>query len=223
MLFCTQDDIFHENIQLNPDIGCLFIDLSTRRRFRINGYVSREGTQFITIAIKEAYPNCPKYIQRRATLLSDSLDQKGTTISYGKELGADERESISNADTFFVGTMNEDGRLDASHRGGKAGFVQTLSNTVLKIPDYQGNSFYNTLGNIACNPFAGLLFIDFENGSTLQLTGKAELLFDQRSIFDLKNTGGTGRYWLFETSAWIHTKNHHQLKWEFKDHSPFNP
>ena len=37
---------------------------------------------------------------------------------------------------------------------------------------------FQTLGNIAADPHAGLLFIDFENGSTLQLTGRARLIWD---------------------------------------------
>ena len=58
---------------------------------------------------------------------------------------------------------------------------------------------FNTFGNIFQNPNTGLLFIDFERGHTLQLTGKTELLFDQKTESDLKKTGGTGRFWLFKT------------------------
>ncbi|HEX4852420.1 MAG TPA: hypothetical protein VFV08_16500, partial [Puia sp.] len=68
-----------------------------------------------------------------------------------------------------------------------------------------------------------LLFIDFERRQTLQLTGKARLLFNQHSETDLKKTKGTGRYCLFETTDWIKTENHHNVNWEFLDYSPFNP
>ena len=35
-----------------------------------------------------------------------------------------------------------------------------------------------TLGNLAVYPRAGLLFIDFETGDLLQVTGRAEILWD---------------------------------------------
>lgn len=113
--------------------------------------------------------------------------------------------------------------MDASHRGGNPGFVEILDDGTLKIPDYQGNSMYNTLGNIAQNPHTGILLIDFQKGETLQLTGSAELLFGQQTDYERQKTTGTGRYWLFKTQQWIHTRNHHQVAWEFLDYSPFNP
>ena len=51
--------------------------------------------------------------------------------------------------------------------------------TELLIPDYAGNTMFNTLGD-SPHPNAGLLFVDFERGSTLQLTGLAEILWDDR-------------------------------------------
>ena len=45
----------------------------------------------------------------------------------------------------------------------------------LWIPDYAGNNMYNTLGNLSVNPTAGLLFIDFDTGDTLQLSGVADI------------------------------------------------
>jgi hypothetical protein len=48
----------------------------------------------------------------------------------------------------------------------------------LAIPDYNGNSMFNTLGNIQVNPKAGLLFIDFESGRNLQISGVASIDWD---------------------------------------------
>ena len=82
---------------------------------------------------------------------------------------------------------------------------------------------FNTLGNIYENPNAGLLFVDFEKGATLQLTGEAELNFEQSNKEDLQKTGDTGRFWLFKTKKWIQTQNHHLVDWKLIDYSPFNP
>ena len=64
--------------------------------------------------------------------------------------------------------------IDVSHRGGKPGFVRVddgVGGTVLTFPDFRGNFFFNTLGNITAHPKAGLLFVDHETGGVLQLTG----------------------------------------------------
>ncbi len=65
-----------------------------------------------------------------------------------------------------------------SHKGGNPGFIQVVSDTELNFPDYVGNSMFNTIGDIMVNPHVGLLFLDFMHGHTLQLTGKAEAVFE---------------------------------------------
>ena len=45
---------------------------------------------------------------------------------------------------------------------------------ILWLPDYPGNYMFNTLGNLLVEPRAGLLFLDFERGDALQLTGRGE-------------------------------------------------
>lgn len=154
----------------------------------------------------------PEYFQKAAS----------STVE-GNILTAPLPEWIKNADTLFVASAGPDGSLDASHRGGNPGFVQIIDDNVLKIPDYPGNSLFNTLGNMVQNPNVGLLFVDFEKRETLQLTGTASLLFDQTSETDLHKTKGTGRYWLFSTLRWIHTIDHHNIQWDLLEYSPFNP
>lgn len=224
-IYSTANDVFFENLEVNPIIGALFIDLTTRKRFRINGQVKRQNQQ-MHVNIDEAYPNCPKYIQKRTNSNPERFDQLQTTLTKGVELSDTQKQWIKNANTFFVGSSSgtdTNARLDVSHRGGNVGFVQILEDGTLKIPDYKGNSMFNTLGNFAQNPQAGLLFIDFEQGKTLQLTGKAELLFEQYSAEDLDQTGGTGRFWTFKTTQWIEIENHHKVQWNLMDYSPFNP
>jgi hypothetical protein len=53
--------------------------------------------------------------------------------------------------------------------------VKVLGPGSLAFPDYPGNNMFNTLGNLERYPRAGLLFLDFETGSTLQLVGRAIL------------------------------------------------
>lgn len=80
---------------------------------------------------------------------------------------------------------------------------------------------FNTLGNFAANPHAGLVIPDFEGGRTLQLTGRAEIMWD---VEDPKNeTGGTRRYWDFEIERWIQIENGLPGTSEFFDYAPHNP
>ncbi len=222
LVYSSGKDVFFENISHTKQIGTLFIELATRRRFRINGTVREKDNQ-IHVSVGEAYPNCPKYIQQRVMSSPQNFTSLEAKVSTGTELTAALKIWIGLSDTMFVGSQSQSGLLDASHRGGKKGFVEIMSDSTLKIPDYQGNSMYNTLGNFTQNPKAGLLFIDFENRRTLQLTGKAKLLFDQNSEQDMKKTAGTGRFWEFETEEWIVTEDHHLVNWEFLNYSPFNP
>lgn len=109
---------------------------------------------------------------------------------------------------------------DASHRGGSPGFIEIINGTQLRIPDYQGNSMFNTLGNFQNHPKAGLVFINFEQGILLQLTGDVALSWDQK---DLTNkTGGTQRFWELEIKSWQQTQLPAELSWKFFDFSPHN-
>jgi len=215
-------DIFFQNINSNKNIGSLFIELGSRRRFRING-TATEKDNYVNLEIEEAYPNCPKYIQRRLISFSNQPNETKVETLSGSILNYDHKNWIQTADTFFVGSKSNDNRLDASHRGGNSGFIEFITDGSLKIPDYTGNNMYNTLGNIMINPSSALLFIDFEKGRTLQISGKGSLLFDQHSSTDQEKTTHTGRYWLFKPEKWIQINQHHQVIWEYADASPFNP
>jgi hypothetical protein len=81
---------------------------------------------------------------------------------------------IARADTFFLGTTHPERGTDASHRGGPPGFVR-VERSSLWWPDYAGNNMFNSLGNLATDPTAALLFLDFSTGATLHLSGTARL------------------------------------------------
>ena len=93
---------------------------------------------------------------------------------------------IRDADTFFIATAHPQAAqsrsaaqgVDVSHRGGKPGFVRVDGEGMLTAPDFRGNFFFNTLGNIAVNPRAGLLFMDFDNGDLLYLAVRAGIVAD---------------------------------------------
>ncbi|HUF36864.1 MAG TPA: pyridoxamine 5'-phosphate oxidase family protein [Gemmatimonadales bacterium] len=167
----TAGDPLAENLAASDLAGLLAIDLATRRRMRVNGrLVGRESG--ILIRTDQVYANCPKYIQPREAVPSAGLE-RGVPARAGG-LSDAQRAWIGLADTFFIATLNPGEGADASHRGGPAGFVEVDGNR-LAWPDYAGNMMYNTLGNIAVHPRAGLLFPDFVRGTLLLLTGRARI------------------------------------------------
>ena len=215
-------DPLWQNLAGDPRIGILVIDLRSRARLRVNGRVEFPTDNQLHVDVEQAYPNCPQYIQRRN--YRPATDQDANSLSesaVGTGLSDEQQDWIASADTLFVASEHPSGGLDASHRGGNPGFVQVISATRLRIPDYVGNGMFNTLGNFAVNPRGGLVIPDFENGRTLQLTGRAEVLWD---VDDPENeTGGTRRYWDFEVERWVQIENSLPGLTEFLDYSPHNP
>lgn len=209
------------NLSIGARIGGLAIELMSRRRLRMNGVIAAIDARSMVVRIEHAYPNCPKYIQRRhlggLTLRSDA---SGDAVE-SNSLESQHHDLIGRSDTLFVATVNPSSGLDASHRGGEPGFVEIVDDGSLRIPDYPGNSMFNTLGNIRSYPRAGLLFPDFQRGAMLQVTGVARL--DLFAEDQSGRTGGTGRFWSVmpkRVRLW-HTGL--GAAWELIDSSPFNP
>lgn len=158
------------------DIAFLGLDFATRRRNRANGRIARRDACGVTVAVRQSFGNCPRYIQSRA------IGQRAQTRSGIDALAALDPAAtalIEQADTFFVATRaRQDAGVshgaDISHRGGRPGFVRVEGDT-LTIPDFAGNRYFNTLGNMIGEPRAALLFMDFETGDLLQLQGMAEI------------------------------------------------
>ena len=166
-------------------LGLLAIDLETRTRLRMNG-TSTPLPGGLRLAIDQSFPNCPKYIQRRSVLgLAQARVGKPGEVTRVPALTAEMSGLVARADTFFVASASETGDPDVSHRGGTPGFVTLLSPTRLRWPDYRGNTMLMTIGNLTENPYAALLFVDWTDGTTLQLTGRAEVSSSRTVEFEL--------------------------------------
>ncbi|HSR69693.1 MAG TPA: pyridoxamine 5'-phosphate oxidase family protein [Acidobacteriota bacterium] len=215
----ARDDAFFANLESDPRMGLLIIDLSTRRRLRANGRLKRLSARKLEMEVEEAYPNCPKYIERRRFKLGEPAAPP-TNWRTGSRLGEPSKELIARSDTFFVASAYPGGGLDVSHRGGPRGFVEVMGDGRLRVPDYSGNSLFNTLGNLVEHPKAGLAFVDFEESSILQLIGRARV--DFRAQDPQNRSGGTGRFWDFHVERWLKRSLPRRVEWEFLDSSPFN-
>lgn len=83
----------------------------------------------------------------------------------------------------------------------------------LTIPDFVGNRFFNTLGNIAVNPRAGLTFPDFSTGGLLQMSGEAELLSEAPNGVP---PDGAERYWRFRPRRIVWRADALPIRYELK-------
>lgn len=158
------------------EVGLIALQPQRRRRMRVNG-TSAVRAGGVRITTEQVYANCPKYISRRQ-IREAAVPGPSGPVRRGRALTTAAAEMIGAADTFFVATADADGHADASHRGGNPGFLQVLSPTRLRWPDYRGNSMFMTLGNIVVQPRCGLLLADWSTGALLYLTGRAELIWD---------------------------------------------
>lgn len=211
---------FWANAAANPAIGMLFIELGSRRRYRINGAVARLDGDGLDVQVREAYPNCPKYIQRRQLRRIDGEFQP-VLLADGSALYGEAAAIVRSADTLFVASSHPGAGADASHRGGNPGFVQIDRAGLLRLPDYPGNSMFNTFGNLHLDARVGLCIPDFAGGRILQMAGRARLLHGQADAEGL--SGGTGRFCEIAVDRWVLRRAPRRLEWEYLDASPFNP
>jgi predicted pyridoxine 5'-phosphate oxidase superfamily flavin-nucleotide-binding protein len=213
-------DPVQANLRVGRDLGMLAIELGSRRRLRINGHIDMLSDDRIDVVVRESFPNCPKYIQRRH-LVEDTEGFPSPPPASGSSLDEPRRALIQQTDTLFVASRHPRRGADASHRGGEPGFVHVLDDHTLRIPDYPGNSMFQTLGNLAIEPRAGLVMIDFAHGRLLSLTGIASLSFGVEPVGH--PTGGTARTWEFSVARWVEYDVPAARRWKWIDSSPFNP
>lgn len=190
------DDPFAPALAVGAPVGLLAIEFATRRRNRANGRIAGVGDGGFRVAVEESFGNCPKYIVPRE-LAPAPRDAGGAVSAEGPRLSDHARSIVAAADTFFIATVAQDGigGADVSHRGGPPGFVtvgEDGGRTVLSVPDYSGNAFFNSFGNLETDDRAGLLFVDFASGDALSLTGRATVTWTTEGR-EWSQRGGTGR------------------------------
>lgn len=219
------DDPLSANLQAGSPVGLLGIELSTRRRNRMNATVKAIIGGSLSLDVVQSFGNCPQYIQtrdihfvREAGAPSNRAPTKKFT-----DLDSPAQAFIAQANSFYVASSSEVAEnptakgVDVSHRGGQSGFLKVEGNTIL-VPDFSGNNFFNTLGNFLVNPKAGLLFPDYSTGDVLMLTGTTEVLAaDAPEIAGFK---GAERGWRFTLDHGIRIHDALPFRADFTEWSP---
>jgi predicted pyridoxine 5'-phosphate oxidase superfamily flavin-nucleotide-binding protein len=209
------DDPAEAGIAVGREVGLLGLDLTNRRRNRANGRLTAVDARGLTVGVAQSFGNCAQYIQTRRPA------PRAATPAAAERLAAlddDARRLISSADTFFVASRSRTeaptGGLDISHRGGRPGFVDIRDDTLV-IPDFRGNRFFNTLGNLLGDPRAGLLFIDFASGDFLQLQGLVAIDWNADAKLE-----GAQRTWRLRLENIVRRRDAFPFAWTFGGYAP---
>jgi uncharacterized protein len=132
-------------------------------------------------------------------------------------LNAKMRRFVGRQEMMFVSTSNSRGACDCTFRAGPPGFVAVLGERRLAWPEYRGNGVMASLGNIAENGQAGLLFVDFFHDIVgLHVNGRAEVVEDaaiRRLAPDIPVDHAPGRQaerWVqvHVEEAYVHCRKH---------------
>jgi len=196
-------------------VAGLAIDLEARKRVKLNGRMiagalglrevgadDDQGEIQLAVKVEQSLGNCPKYLNSKHIVPAPTAPK---LISRSTILPQAALKLLAKSDMFFMSTRHSSYDMDTNHRGGSPGFVRLLSNdktsTTLVYPEYSGNRLYQSLGNLATTPLAGLCFPDFETGNCLYVTGTAEILIGAsaaallpRSNLAVKLTVTSARY-----------------------------
>ncbi|KAK5814947.1 hypothetical protein F5H01DRAFT_206425 [Linnemannia elongata] len=185
--------------------GGVALDFTNRRRNKMNGVLRPDdilrvdeatGELHVLLTVEQTIGNCPKYITIREMDFSEPQDipepEAGGSTSQTldensrrplfKGLTPEQTAIVDQADCLFIASRfidesiaDQTSGMDCNHRGGNPGFARVNGNQIV-FPDYSGNRFFNTLGNIMNDERVGLLFVNFGAGDTLQVTGRARIL-----------------------------------------------
>ena len=187
------DDPVLSRLQPGAQVGTLGLEAHTRRRNRMNGSVEAWDGEGLSLAVRQSFGNCPKYIVTRVPQARRAAGPRPQAQVLGPALDEAARALIQRSDTLFIasasahpGQPDRSEGVDVSHRGGQPGFIHLDDapdgQLLLTLPDYAGNQFFMTLGNLSVNPAAGLLFVDYEDGGLLHLSADAEIVWDGAAL-----------------------------------------
>ncbi|CAM2008863.1 pyridoxamine 5'-phosphate oxidase family protein [Acanthopleuribacter pedis] len=227
----TAHDPLAPQLRVGAKLGFLGLEFHSRRRNRVNGTVRGiDAAGVIDVAVDQSFGNCPKYIQTRLSEFAPRAKPNTKPEAPSSVLTEAMQALLQKADTFFIASAfhGQNGEaedpatvgVDVSHRGGPPGFVQLLDERRFAFPDYQGNLFFNTLGNLQADPRSGFLFLDFENGHLLQLIGHSKVVWEESK---LRFTRGAERMVTFELTEAVWLRDALPFQFTFTDYSPHLP
>ena len=96
--------------------------------------------------------------------------------AYTDGLTENEKEYISDRDSFYMSTVGENGFPYIQFRGGPKGFLKMLDKDTLGFIDFRGNMQYVSVGNLATNNKVALILMDYPAKARLKIYAEAEVV-----------------------------------------------
>jgi len=93
-----------------------------------------------------------------------------------RQLSITEIAFISERDSFYMATVNEDGWPYVQYRGGPRGFLKPIDEKTLAYADYRGNRQLISVGNLHANDRVSLFLMDYPNRKRLKVLARSEVL-----------------------------------------------
>jgi ferredoxin-NADP reductase/predicted pyridoxine 5'-phosphate oxidase superfamily flavin-nucleotide-binding protein len=96
------------------------------------------------------------------------------------ELSPREVEFIAARDSFYQGTVGENGWPYVQHRGGPTGFLRVLGPKTIGYADFSGNRQYISVGNLDGDDRVSLFLMDYPAQRRLKIWGRARLVDEDK-------------------------------------------
>ena len=121
--------------------------------------------------VQERYGSRSFYDRRRAR------SRGGNGRDRGDALSADERDFLTERDSFYLATVGETGWPYVQFRGGPPGFLRVLDDHTIGWADFRGNLQYISTGNLAGNDRVALIVMDYPHRQRLKIYGRARVAY----------------------------------------------
>ena len=91
-------------------------------------------------------------------------------------LSENEIAFLAERDSFYLGSVGENGWPYVQHRGGPKGFLKVLDETTIGFADFRGNRQYISVGNLNADGRVSLFLMDYPNRQRLKLWVRARVV-----------------------------------------------
>ena len=85
---------------------------------------------------------------------------------------------LTERDSFYMGSVGENGWPYVQHRGGPKGFLKVLDQKTIGFADFMGNKQYISAGNLSADDRVSLFIMDYPNRQRLKIWARARLVYE---------------------------------------------
>lgn len=83
---------------------------------------------------------------------------------------------LAERDSFYMGSVGENGWPYVQHRGGPKGFLKVLDEKTIGFADFRGNKQYISVGNLNADDRVSLFIMDYPNRQRLKLWVRSRIV-----------------------------------------------